>query len=84
MIPMKILTMLKAREKEVRAFKKLALQSIYISQEGTKLTGWIRIQMEDVKRKVVLCSPAALRFIGPGDHIDREQRKGVVNKIIAA
>ncbi|WP_394232143.1 hypothetical protein [Niallia oryzisoli] len=66
-IPMKILTMLKAMDKEVRAFNMQALQSIFMSQEGGKLTGWIRIQMEETKRKVVQCSPAALRFIGPGD-----------------
>jgi len=65
--PMKILTMMKTMEKEVREFKKQALQSIFISQEGMNLTGWIRIQMEEAKRKVAFLSPAALRFIGPGD-----------------
>ncbi|KAA9019543.1 hypothetical protein [Niallia endozanthoxylica] len=64
---MKILTMMKTMEKEVRAFKNQALQSIFISQEGVNLTGWIRIQMEETKRKIVFFSPAALRFVGPGD-----------------
>ncbi|WP_338453066.1 hypothetical protein R4Z09_15060 [Niallia oryzisoli] len=66
--PMKILTMLKTMKKEVRSFLVKDLLSIFISQEGGKLTGWIRIQMEETKRKVMFISPAALRFIGPGDH----------------
>jgi hypothetical protein len=28
----------------------------------------IRIQLEDIKGKVRALSPAALQFIGPGDH----------------
>jgi hypothetical protein len=64
----KVMTLLKTMKKVKRESKKLALQSNLFAEQGSKIPSLIRIQIEETKRKVGFFSPAALRFIGPGDH----------------
>lgn len=63
----KVMTMLKITEKVKSVTKMLALQSSFIAKQGSRVASLIRIQIEETKRKVGVCSPAALQFIGPGD-----------------
>ena len=63
----KIMTMLKTMEKVQGAIKKLASQP-NSAKQGISVSNPIRIQIEETKRKIRVYSPAALQFIGPGDH----------------
>jgi hypothetical protein len=63
----KIMTMFKMTEKVKSASRKLVLQAGIFSKQGSRVSSLIRIQIEEIKRKVRICSPEALRFIGPGD-----------------
>lgn len=63
----KIMTMLKTMEKVQGAIKKLASQP-NPAKQGLSVSNPIRIQIEETKRKIRVYSPAALQFIGPGDH----------------
>jgi hypothetical protein len=63
----KVMTMLKTMEKVKRESKKLTLQCSLFAKQGSRVSSLIRIQIEETKRKVGFYSPAALRFIGPGD-----------------
>ncbi len=63
----KVMTMLKTTEKVKNESKKLVLQSGLFAKQGSRISSQIRIQIEETKRKVGVCSPAELRFIGPGD-----------------
>lgn len=65
----------KRNEKAVRPIEKvneqphtLKLRSEHTKKQEQPLSGFIRIQLEEIKRKVRIASPAALQFIGPGDH----------------
>src|SRR3954447_14055380 len=64
----KVMTMLKATEKVKRESQKRASQcSLFFIKQGSSISNLIRIQLEETKGKVRFHSPAALRFIGPGD-----------------
>jgi len=54
-------------EKVQGAIKKLASQP-NSAKQGLSVSNPIRIQIEETKRKIRVYSPAALQFIGPGDH----------------
>ena len=75
------MTMLKATEKVMKIFRKLALQCKIYAKEGSRISKLIRIQMEEIKRKVGFCSPATLRFIGPGDQDANLIQRGVITNI---
>ncbi|WP_342433163.1 hypothetical protein [Neobacillus sp. FSL H8-0543] len=64
----KIMTRFKTTEKVMSVSNRLALQCSLIAKEGKRVSSLIRIQIEETKRKVRVQSPAALQFIGPGDH----------------
>jgi|SRR4051794_7169990 hypothetical protein len=63
----KVMTMLKATEKVKRESQKRASQCSLFIKQGSSISNLIRIQLEETKGKVRFHSPAALRFIGPGD-----------------
>lgn len=62
----KMMNLLKQTEKVNILAKKVILTSLFYKQRN-RLSFLIRILMEETKRKVEFRSPAALRFIGPGD-----------------
>ncbi len=62
----KIVTMLNTLEK-VRGTVKRLVSQLITSKQGLSVSNPIRIQIEEMKRKVRVYSPAALQFIGPGD-----------------
>ncbi len=55
-------------EKEEEMARKLALLKVKTPKRAKGIPTMIRIQLEDIKGKVRALSPAALQFIGPGDH----------------
>jgi hypothetical protein len=61
------MTMFKPIEKVKSESRKLELVGDVSAKQGSRITSLIRIQLEETKRKVRECSPAALQFIGPGD-----------------
>ena len=64
-------------------FDKLALSHMYPTPEQeTYMNGQIRRQFEEVKGKVGYFSPAALRFIGPGDRKTTLYREEECKKFI--
>ncbi|OLS39945.1 hypothetical protein [Bacillus sp. MRMR6] len=63
----KIMTLLKMTEQVKKEIEKLTIQCRFNAKEGNRVASQIRIQIEETKRKVRECSPAALQFIGPGD-----------------
>ena len=73
----KVMTMFKATEKGAKHSRMVALRSNMNSKEGSRVSKLIRIQLEEIKRKVGAFSPAALRFIGPGDHYENIIQRGV-------
>jgi hypothetical protein len=73
----KDMTMFKATEKGKKLSRMVALRSNMNAKECSLVPKLIRIQLEEIKRKVGVCSPAALRFIGPGDHSANITQKGV-------
>ena len=64
----KVMTLLKLFEKEEALARMLALLKVVIPKRVKGISTMIRIQMEDIKGIVRAHSPAALQFIGPGDH----------------
>ena len=64
----KVMSLLKLFEKEEEIARKLALLKVIIPKRAKGISNMIRIQLEDIKGKVRALSPAALQFIGPGDH----------------
>ena len=64
----KVMSLLKLFEKEEEIARKLALLKVIIPKRAKGIPTMIRIQLEDIKGKVRALSPAALQFIGPGDH----------------
>src|SRR3954449_898981 len=72
----KVMTMLKTTEKVKHLFKKLSIGTSLIVKQGIIISSTIRIQIEEIKRKVGFRSPAALRFIGPGDNAENLIKKG--------
>jgi len=77
----KVMTMLKTMEKVKRVSKKLAIQCSNFAKQGNRISSLIRIQIEETKRKVGVYSPAAMRFIGPGDRYTNLTKKGGINNI---
>jgi hypothetical protein len=77
----KIMNMLKATEKVMVIFQKLALQCKMYAKEGSRIPKLIIIQIEEIKRKVGFSSPASLRFIGPGDQNANLIQRGVITNI---
>lgn len=75
----KVMTMFKMTEKVKSESKKLALQACFIAKQGSRVSSLIRIQIEETKRKVRVCSPAALQFIGPGDNEITLTKRGGIN-----
>jgi hypothetical protein len=63
----KVMTLLRTTEKVKRESQKLASQYGLFLKRASRMSSLIRIQLEETKRKVGFYSPAALRFIGPGD-----------------
>ena len=57
----------KKTEKVKSESRELALQGVLSAKQGNRVSSLIRIQIEEVKRRVRVCSPEALQFIGPGD-----------------
>ena len=64
----KVMTMFSMSKKEKGRSRMLELPGKLIDKRGRYLSSLIRIQLEDIKGKVRALSPAALQFIGPGDH----------------
>ncbi len=65
----KLMTMFKMTEKVKSVSRKLAIQRDLSAKQGSRMSSLIRIQIEEIKRKVRISSPEALGFIGPGDHV---------------
>lgn len=63
----KVMTMVKTMEKVKSESRKLEQAGSLIGKQRDRVSSLIRIQIEDVKRKVRSCSPSNLSFIGPGD-----------------
>jgi hypothetical protein len=76
----KVMTMVRMIEKVKREARKLALLAVFTAKQGSRVTGLIRIQMEETKRKVRVSSPEALSFIGPGDQDSNLFRRGGLNE----
>jgi hypothetical protein len=74
----KIMSMLKATEVVNGPSKKRSLNDSISAEQGIHISSLIRIQFEEIKRKVEYRSPAALRFIGPGDHNANLIQRGVI------
>ena len=74
----KIMSMLKATEIVNGLSKKRSLNDSLSAEQGIHISSFIRIQIEEIKRKVGVCSPAALRFIGPGDNYANLIQRGVI------
>ncbi|MDR7075593.1 putative CoA-binding protein [Neobacillus niacini] len=72
----KVMTMYRMTEEVEKECKKLTIQCRFNLKEGKRVSSQIRIQLEETKRKVRVCSPAALQFIGPGDHRATLIKKG--------
>jgi hypothetical protein len=72
----KIMTLLKMTKQVKKEIEKLTIQCRFNAKEGKRVTSQIRIHIEETKRKVRECSPAALRFIGPGDQIATLMMRG--------
>jgi predicted CoA-binding protein len=72
----KVMTMYKMTEEVKKECKKLAIHCRFNLKEGNRISSQIRIQLEETKRKVRVCSPAALQFIGPGDQKATLYKKG--------
>jgi hypothetical protein len=72
----KVMTMYKMTEEVKKERKKLTIHCQFNLKEGKRISSLIRIQLEETKRKVRVCSPAALRFIGPGDLKATLNKKG--------
>ncbi len=64
----KVMTTYSTTEKVKSESRKLAIRGDLNCQAGQLGTSTIRIQIEEIKRKVRECSPSALSFIGPGDY----------------
>jgi hypothetical protein len=64
----KVMTLLSMFEKEADRARILALLKVKTPKRAKRISNMIRIQLEDIKGKVRAMSPAALQFIGPGDH----------------
>ena len=67
-LAVKIMSMLQATEVMNGPSKIRSLKDSLSAEKGIHISSLIRIQFEEIKRKVEYRSPAALRFIGPGDH----------------
>lgn len=63
----KIMDVLKATEKVKKESKNTALQSSLFAKQGGRISSLIRKQIGVTNSKVGFISPAALRFLGPGD-----------------
>ncbi|TCN26531.1 hypothetical protein [Mesobacillus foraminis] len=63
----KVMTMVKATPEVERESRRLSLLGSQNAKQGSRVSSLIRLQLEEVKRKVGASSPAALQFIGPGD-----------------
>ena len=74
----KVMTMLKETEKVKKISRMMAILCNRYAKEGSRISRLIRIQIEEIKRKVGVRSPAALRFIGPGDFSVNLIQRGVV------
>ncbi|WP_338470784.1 hypothetical protein R4Z10_18700 [Niallia sp. XMNu-256] len=64
----KVMTMFRMSEKAKGMLGKMERFSELIAKRGERVTSQIRIQLEDIKGKVLALSPSVLQFIGPGDH----------------
>lgn len=73
--------MLKTTEKVNGLSKIRSLNDSLSAEQGIHISSFIRIQIEEIKRKVGVCSPAALRFIGPGDNSANLIKKGGLTNI---
>jgi hypothetical protein len=67
-IRVKVMTMFSTTEKVKSKVRKLYIQGSPTAKQGNRVTSMIRIQIEEIKRKVKVNSPSALQFIGPGDY----------------
>jgi len=72
----KLMTLFKTTEKVVNEARKLVEEGVLKAKQHHRVASLIRIQIEEVKRKVRSLSPAALQFIGPGDYVQTPPRKG--------
>lgn len=72
----KVMTMFRTTEKVKSESRRQAIQGILTPKQGRRVASLIRIQMEEVKRKVRVCSPQAKQFIGPGDHDRNSVKRG--------
>src|SRR3954453_8445452 len=72
----KVMTMYKMTVEVKKDCKKLAIHCQYNLKEAKRISSQIRIQLEETKRKVRVCSPAELQFIGPGDQKATLNKKG--------
>jgi hypothetical protein len=77
----KIMFMLKTTEKVNGLSKKRSFNDSLSAEQGIHISSFIRIQIEEIKRKVEFSSPAALRFIGPGDNSTNLIKKGGLTNI---
>ncbi len=75
------MTMLKATEKVMKLSRIFALRSKENAKEVSLISKLIRTQIEEIKRTVVVYSPAALQFIGPGDYNVNTIQRGVISSI---
>lgn len=76
----KIMTMFKMIEKVKSETRKQQIHGGFIPKQGIRVSSLIRIQTEEIKRKVRECSPEAKQFIGPGDHYTTFVKKGGINQ----
>ncbi|MGJ7923029.1 hypothetical protein [Neobacillus sp. LXY-4] len=63
----KFMTLLTISENVKHKYRKQPITLGVLAKQETQLSTLIRIQMEEVKRKVRVRSPEAKQFIGPGD-----------------
>ncbi len=75
------MNMLKATEKVNGLSKIDHYNATYMPKKEVEISKLIRIQIEEIKRKVGFRSPAALRFIGPGDQSANLIQRGVITNI---
>lgn len=78
----KVMTMFKMTEKVKSETRKQQIHGGLIPKQGGRVLSLIRIQTEEIKRKVRECSPEAKQFIGPGDKYTTLVRRGGINQYI--
>ncbi|WP_318509044.1 hypothetical protein [Bacillus sp. T3] len=79
----KVMTSFRTTEKVKSEARRQSIQGGLVPKQGRRVASLIRIQMEEVKRKVRVCSPQAKQFIGPGDYDRNIIKKGGIHEHMA-